>query len=368
MVKKYFLNILIACCSMLFTLLCIELGFRVYYDSWGLYNFTGVGAESDHLRGVLIAGERPWTLHEQIGWIPEPGKSVNIAHWNNAQMTILEDGIRSNGETLQNSVPFPQEGVIVAVGDSFTFGDQVADHQTWPAILETLVPYRVLNGGVFGYGVDQTFLRARMLIERYHPDILIFSLIPQDIHRCEFAVSYGIKKPYFTFNGRSELVLENFPVPPPAVTKPRLDGFRQVLGYSLFFHRVIGSFFPTYWYTGRYNLRVHYEGDAVACVLMRGLAQFATRTGVQVLVLFQYDTLDEPVYLTQAEHLVQCIPDELAILDLKSVLQAVRAQDAEEYASFFDGHMTEKGNRFVAEQIARFMEMQQWVSREKTTP
>jgi len=102
--------------------------------------------------------------------------------------------------------------------------------------------------------------------------------------------------------------------------------------------------------------------------LMKGLTELASWTGVRVLVLLQYDTLDEPVYLAQAEHLVQCIPNELAILDLKSVLQAVRAQDAEEYASFFDGHMTEKGNRFVAEQIARFMEMRQWVSRKKTTP
>ena len=44
----------------------------------------------------------------------------------------------------------------MAVGDSFTFGDEVNDGQTWPAQLQQLTGRRVINGGVSGYGFDQT--------------------------------------------------------------------------------------------------------------------------------------------------------------------------------------------------------------------
>ena len=361
MLRKYVTNMLIACCSILFSGMCIELGFRVYYDSWEWVNFTGVGKQYDRLRGVLVpGGDRPWILHERLGWIPEPGQSIIVPHWNDAHVTILEHGIRSNGNAPTRDSDTQPQGVIVAVGDSFTFGDEVSDHQTWPAILETLIPYTVMNGGVFGYGMDQSFLRATMLIKQYHPDMLIFSLIPQDIHRCEFAVSYGIKKPYFRLTKAGEVVLENFPVPPPASTPPRFDIVRQVFGYSLCCHRILGTLFPTYWYTGRYNLRVHSDGDMVACVLMHALAELSAQTATHILVLLQYDTLDEPVYIKQAEHLVRCVPEKLALLDLKPALQAVRAQNAEEYARFFNGHMTERGNRFVAEQIALFLKTQNY--------
>ena len=52
---------------------------------------------------------------------------------------------------------------ILAVGDSFTFGDEVNDGQTWPAQLQLLTGRRVLNGGVSGYGFDQIVLRAEQL-------------------------------------------------------------------------------------------------------------------------------------------------------------------------------------------------------------
>ena len=88
------------------------------------------------------------------------------------KVTILEDGIRSNGEAAHAGTG----DIILAVGDSFTFGDEVSDDETWPAKLEKISGKRVINGGVFGYGVDQIYLRMRTLARRYKPDIIIFSL------------------------------------------------------------------------------------------------------------------------------------------------------------------------------------------------
>jgi hypothetical protein len=61
-------------------------------------------------------------------------------------ITILEDGIRSNGRGEVRDATEP----ILAVGDSFTFGAQVSDWETWPAQLEKLTGGRVINGGVLG--------------------------------------------------------------------------------------------------------------------------------------------------------------------------------------------------------------------------
>ena len=67
--------------------------------------------------------------------------------------------------------------MILAVGDSFTFGDRVSDHETWPAQLERLTGRQVLNAGVFGYGVDQAYLRAVALLETYDTDLVVLALI-----------------------------------------------------------------------------------------------------------------------------------------------------------------------------------------------
>ena len=96
---------------------------------------------------------------------------------------------------------------ILAVGDFFTYGDEASDWETWPAQLEKLTGRKVINGGVFGYGIDQAFLRARRLLSRYRFSTVIFGFIPDDIKRCQMSERYW-NKPYFDFrDGR--LTLEN---------------------------------------------------------------------------------------------------------------------------------------------------------------
>ena len=84
-----------------------------------------------------------------LGWVPNPGVRVIRG----IQYTIIEGNIRSNGTTPSQS--YQSNKTILAVGDSFTFGDEVNDHEAWPAQLEQLLSHHVINGGVFGYGLDQ---------------------------------------------------------------------------------------------------------------------------------------------------------------------------------------------------------------------
>ena len=65
-------------------------------------------------------------------------------------------GTRCNG----NTPPPVERPLTLAVGDSFVFGDDVGDADSWPAILERLTGRRVINGGVPAFGLDQTVLRS----------------------------------------------------------------------------------------------------------------------------------------------------------------------------------------------------------------
>lgn len=49
--------------------------------------------------------------------------------------------------------------LATSFGDSFTYGDEVANHETWQAVFENLTGLAVLNMGVGGYGVDQAVLK-----------------------------------------------------------------------------------------------------------------------------------------------------------------------------------------------------------------
>src|SRR3979411_433104 len=124
-------------------LMALELGLRA--STWG-YLFTWPNFVLD-ARTVLSRQDSGRTVHDdRLGYAPRAGYTA-------PGLTIDSDGLRPPGE--QTAGP-----PILAVGDSFTFGDEVNDGQTWPAQLQLLTGRRVLNGGVSGYGFDQNLIRA----------------------------------------------------------------------------------------------------------------------------------------------------------------------------------------------------------------
>src|SRR5262245_18702200 len=70
---------------------------------------------------------------ELLGYVPREGfsASINAPGWHGDKLTIRKDGFRSIG-----SEPPPLPAEVLVVGDSFTFGEQVSDNETWPACLE----------------------------------------------------------------------------------------------------------------------------------------------------------------------------------------------------------------------------------------
>lgn len=70
-----------------------------------------------------------------------------------------------------------------AFGDSFVYGSEVGDHETWPAQLSQKIAGRVLNFGVPAYGIDQSILKAERTLQDKKSKVVIIGFILGDLNR-----------------------------------------------------------------------------------------------------------------------------------------------------------------------------------------
>ena len=204
--------------------------------------------------------------HPRLGYVPRPGyRSPAGASF---AVEIDQDGLRSNGATRPPGRP------ILALGDSFTFGDEVDDHESWPAALERELGLPVLNGGVPAYGFEQTVLRAEELLATRAARGLVVSLIRDDVRRCQLSAFSGRRKPYFEFEeGRAVLRL---PVPRSPSTWPLVERW-SMRSALVVWARQAGL--PA-------ERAEHHESWRVARMLLARLGGLARR-GTPVLLLIQ---------------------------------------------------------------------------------
>ena len=88
---------------------------------------------------------------------------------------------------------------FLVVGDSFTFGEQVSDNETWPACLERKLGRGVDNGGLSGYGTAQALRRASLkLAEKTYTTLVLSTLVnPRDgdFERDRLSYRQGFPRP-----------------------------------------------------------------------------------------------------------------------------------------------------------------------------
>jgi hypothetical protein len=333
--KEKLTNAALFMATIIFSLLALEVGLRAYHGEWEYANFR---YPQQNKFGYH-------TYDAELGWVP---KSSN--QWGTS-ITILKEGIRSNG---RGEVWDGTDDPILAVGDSYTFGDQVPDSETWPAQLEKLSGRRVINGGVDGYGVDQIFLRARRLLSRYRFSTVIFSFIPDDIRRSQMSVMFATAKPYFDFkDGR--LTLENVPVPPTFLPEKESE-LLIAAEHSRLVHAVMKRLFPEWWLRAQSQTPVQNQeqGIKVACALLHELEGLTKSRGAALIVLAQHWEFEPASESMTAESALSCISDPATrVLDLKPALSELTAKDPSSYHRLYNAflHMSAEGNQFVAHQI-----------------
>jgi hypothetical protein len=106
-------------------------------------------------RGIeaVLAGTSVHVFDRDIGWLPRAGHQ-----WHT--YTVNEQGVRA---TREHPTPAPDPSKrILCLGDSFTFGHEVGDHETYPHHGEQLLPgTEWVNLGINGSGLTQALLHYR---------------------------------------------------------------------------------------------------------------------------------------------------------------------------------------------------------------
>lgn len=129
-------------------------------------------------------------------------------------LTSNSRGIRGSSEHAEKA----SGRRILVFGDSFTFGEEVSDDETYAAALGRALPDAdVLNMGVHGYGHDQMLLYLREEGHNYHPDLVLLGFLPYDMER-NLLQFRDFAKPRFAVEQR-RLVLRGTPVPTPEAVR-----------------------------------------------------------------------------------------------------------------------------------------------------
>ncbi len=130
---------------------------------------------------------------------------------------------------------------IAALGDSFTWGDDVPLLFSYPALVEELIPEtEVLNFGMTATGIDAMYFRWKYEALSFDPDVVLFAIYIDDIRRAYPCLN----KPKMSVED-GELVITN--MPPPSF-KEIYEAYEEPKTYSYFIDYVI------------YQLR--YKGEA----------------------------------------------------------------------------------------------------------
>lgn len=146
---------------------------------------------------------------EELGWVRKPNTNnaesgkIKSVNWN-----INEKGARINPDFEE------KESLISCYGDSFTFGRQVNDDETWEHELSKLTNSNVQNFGVGNYGIDQALLRLKREYKTKKTKYVILGVVPDSIrrnlnfwkHYFEYGNTFGFKPRFILSNNELKLI------------------------------------------------------------------------------------------------------------------------------------------------------------------
>jgi ribosomal protein L39E len=299
---------------------------------------------------IIQALQKPPTgdsqYDEMLGWTGRPGVYIPDLYGKDRYVRTNQTGFRNESETGKN-VPEGKLRVICA-GDSFTYGQGVANHHTWCHHLSEIDGrLDTVNMGQPGYGVDQIFLRySRDGIVLDH-SILIFAFVRGDLDRMAGRSKNGYGKPVLKLDN-GELVVDNVPVPHLRWSVSRVLERADLRSIDIA-RRALARLFPR---SAGGATNVERLGP-VAAEVFRTIKQLTGKKNVVPVFIYlptEQDLRSDPEW----RHWVAATMDklELPFIDLTPHLRATSAAQA---GSFFippsrpdKGHYTESGNEWVA--------------------
>ena len=321
------------------TLVALELGARVLTGSLASW---GPAAEiGTH-----------WVVDPDLGYVLRDDVAVRVRE--GYEVHTGRHGIRSNGDGR----PAQARPVTLVVGDSFAFGDEVLDSETWPAVLERAIDAPVVNAAVAGFGLDQSVLRAERLAPIVAADRIVVSFIPHDVRRCAMSIWSRHAKPWFDVEaGR----LRAHPM-------ARYAAWRHAIAPTLSRSVLLDALFHDALRSDGADTFEHHHGEEVACLMLDRLAALGHARNARIVLLAQPQTPEptdaryptDPADPRPDAELAAVVIDcarrrEMPVID---AIAAVAALPAERRQALFrgKGHNSPEGNRVIADVVRAGLE------------
>ncbi len=348
LIKVVIINFLV----LVFLLLLCELGLRAYSDVksciYGdctykkIKNLT-IGSAYGNYVGFS-------KFDSNFGYVPMENFHgiVNAEGWKNVRVTIDENGFRANdNQTINNLKPIN----VLAIGDSFTFGDQVSNNETWPSCLERNINAKVLNAGVFGYGAAQALKRGEYLLSKNRYQVIIFSvLVNDDFERDRLKYRNGFPRPS-VIKDNEEIKWDLIEIPPESGTKFNIKNrygklYRMIYenSYMVF---MIGNAFglePLQSNLTLENKKSPDRKEVIEWVLQR----FNSLEIEKKFLLLQYGSnINDPDLLKERELIIKISKDlKYSILDTYNFLEKLNTSEV------WNNHHTPYGNEIICKILA----------------
>ena len=148
------------------------------------------------------------------GWKSKP----DIKEWKVFEDKVLNTNSRGFRGKNEYSYGKNQNKIrILVLGDSYTFGEEVSDNETYSYYLQEMIPQsEIINMGIHGYGHGQMLVYLKEEIAKYKPDIVILGFLHIDMDR-NMLKFRDYAQPKFILNN-NRLMLTGTPVPTPEET------------------------------------------------------------------------------------------------------------------------------------------------------
>ena len=272
---------------------------------------------------------------------------------------------------------------VAFLGDSFTFGLGVNDHETFIHRLNEKAPEKhYLNFAVPGYSTDQQYLLLRRRVFNFRPDVVVLvTYLGNDLfdNLLPFPLQANHGKPYFKLSG-NRLVLENSPVPTAVKSKEQasrdlhhvvmgetpplrrgllglLDRMKIFQMAKRIFHSDHKNLFPLFDTRFQPALKVYgalldqmvlqcqRNNSELLVILMPGRS-LVERPGSQSAQFQEY---------LREEIIKQCKRRHIRLMDLPLHLKKVHTETGKKLYFPNDGHMNALGHRVTADYIREKM-------------
>jgi hypothetical protein len=146
-----------------------------------------------------------------LGWINKPDVSIPDMYGPGIYLKTNAQRFRAN-QDIQPSVPSGKRRIVCS-GDSFTLGYGVSNDETWCHLLAVLNPsIETVNMGQGGYGLDQAYLWYKRDASKLEHDVHVVAFVTVDFDRMNYDSFFNFGKPLLRVEN-GELVTTNVPVP-----------------------------------------------------------------------------------------------------------------------------------------------------------